>query len=201
MDEIIVSVPEDRSPDLDVFRKATEEKMPWKQRSELIKEQFPSTVTLDWFEVFKQDGALLGRIINDILKVDLAQSQPGRPGKRPSLDPKDAADRWRQMTNDDYTMLPFDRAFTILKGDRSVRHMASKVELDRTLVWNLLKGTKRPNPEIMEKVAKAFKKHPSYFVEYRIDYLLGILFHKLQSSPESSVVFYRKLQGKADKRL
>lgn len=197
--DILVTVPEEQSPDLDVFRKASEEKMPWTKRVELIKQQFPSTVRLDWNEVFRQDPAVLGRIINDILKAD--QAEPGRPGKRPALDVAAAEERWRQMSGEDYTMLPFDRAFTILKGDRSIRHVAHKVGLDKTLVWGLLNGDKRPNPEIMEKVAAGFKKHPSYFLEYRIDYILGVLFHKLQSSPESTVVFFKKTQGRENKRL
>lgn len=194
--DMIVTVHED-SPDMDVFR--TEEKMPWGKRVELIKQQFPSTVYLDWNEVFRQDPAILGRIINDILKAD--QAEPGRPGKRPALDIEAAEQRYRQMVGDDYTMLPFDRAFTILKGDRSIRHLAHKVGLDKTLVWGLLNNDKRPNPEIMEKVAAAFKKHPSYFVEYRVDYILGVLFHQLTRSPESSVVFFNKVQGREDKRL
>lgn len=198
MEDMIITVPDEGSPDLDVFRRS-DPKMPWSERVQLIKQQFPSTVTLDWNQVFIQDPAVLGRIINDILKAD--QAQPGRPGKRPALDVAAAEERYRQMTGEDFTMLPFHESFKILKGKRSIRHMAHKTDLDKTLVWGLLNGDKRPNPEIMEKVAAAFGKHPSYFVEYRVDYILGVLFYKLINSPESSVVFFKKLQGRENKRL
>ena len=45
-----------------------EGKMPWKERYQLIVSVFPSVETLDWNEVFRADPAILGRIVNDIIR-------------------------------------------------------------------------------------------------------------------------------------
>lgn len=194
MTDVIVDLPvADEGPDLGVF----DREMPWSERHELIKRTFPSVVSLDWNKVFIQDPGMFGRIMNDILKAD--QAVPGRPGKRPALDMDEAKRRWREIIGDDsvdYTMLPFHRAFQNLVGDKySIRHLARKCNLDKSMIHNLLRGEKDPTPEIMEKIAVGFKISPSYFLEYRVAYVLGVMFYKLTSMPESSVVFYNKIRG------
>lgn len=191
--DFIVDVPPaDEGPDLGIF----DRDMAWDERHELIKKTFPSVVALDWNKVFLQDPGLLGRILNDILKAD--QAVPGRPGKRPALDRDEARKRWREIIGDDsvdFTMLPFHKAFQNLAGDKySIRHLANKCKLDKSMIHNLLRGEKAPTPEIMEKVAWGFKLSPSYFLEYRVAYVLGVLFYKLTSQPESTVVFYNKVK-------
>jgi transcriptional regulator with XRE-family HTH domain len=178
---------------LEPFKEINEKKVPWDERIQLIKRQFPSVAALDWHKVFGEDPALMGRIINDIIKVDAAQ--PGKPGKRPAVDPETAQQRLRQMCGDDYTALPFKDAFKALTHDRSIRGIANKTHLDRNYVHRLLNGTATPTAEVMEQVAVAFNKDPSYFSEYRVAYLFAVLFYKLEQTPEASVAFYRKVRG------
>lgn len=178
---------------LEPFKEVNEKKVPWDERFGLIKKQFPSVAALDWYKVFGEDSALMGRIINDIIKVDAAQ--PGKPGKRPAVDPETAQQRLRQMVGDDYTALPFQDAFKALSHDRSIRGIANKTKLDRNYVHRLLNGTATPSAEVMEQVAYAFGKDPSYFAEYRVAYLFAVLFYKLEQTPEASVAFYRKVRG------
>ena len=193
---MIVTPPADEKPDLGVFAAD----MPWQERVELIHKVFPSTVQLDWNRAFEQDSGLFGRILNDILKAD--QATPGRPGKRPALNQEEAKRKWREIVGDDsvdYTMLPFHRAFKNLVGDKySIRHLARKCNLDKSMIHNLLRGDKAPTPEIMEKIAVGFKISPSYFLEYRVAYVLGVMFYKLTSMPESSVVFYNKIRERVE---
>lgn len=189
-DEILVSLPEEEP--LDKFRDLNSgRKVKWDERVELIKKEFPSVVNLDWGKVFSADPGVMGRLVNDILKVDLAD--PGRPGKRPSIEEGAASNRLRQLQGDDYTVLPFCDAFRILAGERSSRGLANRLDTSHTVVNRLLRGLDSPSASIMEKAAKIFKKDPSYFVEYRLLYVIGIMYRKLETNPEATVGFYKKI--------
>lgn len=169
-----------------------EQKLPWSKRREIIKKQFPSIDRLDWQAVFKQDPAVAGKIINDILKADVAE--PGRPGKRPSLDNTEARIRVNQIRDDDYTVEAFHRAATLLKGDRSIRHFSNTTGINKDVLVKLLKGSMEPTIEHMEKMAKGVKRHPSYFLEYRIAYVTKILVERMNQYPEASIVQYTRVR-------
>lgn len=171
-------------------------RIPWNERSKAIREKYPLSTEIDWYEIFSVDPAILGGLINDILKLD--QSRQGKPGKRPSLEEGSTAEKLRKIQNDDYTNDPFPRAFKALCGDRSVRAVAAKTGLDKSFVHRLLNGTAIPNAETLSGIAVSFGKHPSYFLEHRIYYILGMIENKLFASPEASIVFYNKISGKAE---
>jgi hypothetical protein len=173
--------------------KATKKKAPWSERKRLLSEYFPEVVTTDFRRLFSQDVNLMGKLVNDILKADPSDSN--RPGKRPSLSTKEASERFQKVFGNDYTILPFHEAFTLLKGPRSIRHLARNVGLDKAMVHDLLRGNIEPRMEIIEKVAAGLNKHPSYFVEYRVGYILGVMNERLYNTPESSVVVYKKLKN------
>lgn len=162
-----------------------------KERQRLITEQFPSVRDLDWGKAFDNDIDLFGRIIRDILKVE--QPQSGRPGPRLALDYDDGIKRLNQIMGEDYTTEPFVLAFERLVGNRSIRQLASKTGLDRNTVFRLLKGKRYPDPYLMETIAKAFSKHPSYFLEYRLHFISGALEGKMKTAPESTINIYRKI--------
>lgn len=189
MDEILVSLPEEEP--LDKFREMNTRKVKWDERVALIKKEFPAVVNLDWGKVFSADPGVMGRLVNDILKVDLAD--PGRPGKRPSIEQNAASDRLRQLQGDDYTVLPFHDAFRILANGRSTRGLAMKLETSHTAVNRLIRGIDSPTAAVMERAAKIFKKDPSYFVEYRLLYVIGVMYRKLETNPEATVGFYKKI--------
>lgn len=174
-----------------------EGKMPWNDRAKLIMEAFPSTVALDFEKVFRVDPAVMGRIIADIQKREATPS--GKPGKIPSVNKEDASQYLLRYQNDDYTIYAFKDAFKYLKGDRSTRAMAHKCKLGQTMVQRLLNGKAEPTVEIMENVARAFKKHPSFFVEYRVAYVVGMMAQRMEAIPEASIVPYMKLRGDAEK--
>lgn len=191
-------------PELAVFHelnakeKATGIKTPWKDRYALIREYFPVAVRFDWRKAFQDyDDPLYGRIIRDILEHD----QKALNKERQPFDPDQAKARLRQLSGDDYTSLPFVEAFGVLAGKRSIRHIQTKFEncgldVSRGTVWKLKNGLKEPDLYTLEKIAEAFNKHPSYFVEYRIYYILGALGDQMDMAPELTVDLYRRLQRK-----
>jgi len=176
---------------------ATQKRTPWVERARTIKDKYPTSATLDWYEIFTDDPAILGNLINDILKLD--QSRAGKPGKRPSLAEASTAEKMKKIQETDYTEHEFLQAFKNLCGERSVRAIAAKTGLDKSYVHRLMSGTAIPNSETMSGIAVSFGKHPSYFLEHRINYILGVIEGKLIDSPESSVVFYNKISGRSEK--
>jgi hypothetical protein len=193
-DDMIVSLPEaDR---LDKFRElnANPTKVKWDERVDLIRKEFPSTVNLDWERLFAADSAIMGRLVNDILKVDLADR--GRPGKRPSIEERAASDRLRQLQGDDYSTLPFAESFRVLADHHhySTRGLANRLDISHTAVNRLMRGLDSPSIRVIERTAIVFKKDPSYFAEYRLLYVFGVLYRKMELNPEATVGFYRKLK-------
>jgi DNA-binding phage protein len=187
------------SKDLSVFRSLNEGKTAWSERADVIKKSFPSTALLDWYEVFRQDPTILGNILNDVIK--LSQERSGKPGKRPSPDEKEAVSKFRRIQDDDYSNETFAQSFKALAANSSVRAVAVKVGVDKSLVHRLLNGQAIPSMDVIEKVAKAYGKHPSYFVEYRVAYIMAIMSHSLSYAPESSVVLYKRVAGRSEKAL
>lgn len=179
--------------ELNQLEKSTGHKTPWKDRYALIVHHFPMAERIDWRKAFR-DLDLYGRLLRDILEND--QKTEARPGPRPSFDHGLARDRLRQFAGDDFTQLPFVQAFRVLAGNRSIRHLETKLDMTRGVVWKLKAGLKEPDLYTMERVAKAFHKDPSYFVEYRIAYIMGALGDQMEQAPEMTVDLYRRLQRK-----
>lgn len=166
--------------ELNAEEKAAGEKFPWK-RSDLITAHFPNATKMDWHVAF-QDPDLWGRFLKDI------------HGGSKDETPQRARERLRQLTGNDYSYDPFIVAFKTLAGSRSVRHLATKLNLSTQITWKLKKGIKAPDLPLMEHIAAAFGKHPSYFVEYRIAEILAALGDQMEMAPEMSVDLYRKLR-------
>lgn len=166
-------------------------KVPWEERAERIKEQFPTVDKLDWTAALEYDQDLFARILRDILKLEQAVS--GRPGPRPSLDMKPAIRRMQQLWGKDFALLPFPQALKALAGNRSMRHLSNKTTLDKSHLNRLLLGQRQPDGYDMRMCAQAFGKHPSYFLEWRLLYIVAAIVRRLEWSPETSVGIFRKL--------
>ena len=181
--------------DLAVFeqRSVKGKRMSWDDRRKLIKVHFPAVDVLDWKRAFDNDIDMFAWVIRDILKADNAE--PSRSGPKPAVDLKTGAARLRQLMGEDYSDLPFGDAFRILAGPRSLSALAAKTGISRSQVRRLLTRECRPTPWEMGQVAKAFKKEPGYFLEYRNEVILTALAEKLFGNSEVSVKFYRQLMG------
>lgn len=163
-----------------------------------IRAQFPSIDNLDWERAFRQDNELYGRVWKDILKFD--QAGEGRPGPRPALDPTAANARYLQLTGEDFGFQPFPQAFRTLAGRDSIRKISEKTGLDRNLVARLLKGDVEPDNYEMEIVATAYGKLPSFFLEYRIGYVLMMVHAHMLKYPESSVSPFTKVRDRLKRK-
>ncbi len=170
-------------------------KVPWEERYALICAHFPAADRIDWSRAF-QDVEVFGRLVYDMLWQDQKEEWTGEG--RPVFNPKRAREKLQQWLGNDYSFVPFTEAFNTLAGDRSLRHIASKIDSSSHYVWNLKHGVTQPDLYTIERIAKAFKKDPSYFLEYRISYILGALGKQMDLAPEVTVDIYRQInRGKS----
>lgn len=166
-------------------------KRSWASRRRLIEQRFPSIVDLDWKKAFDGDLDLFADIMRDILKADA--SAPGRSGPKPAVDYRQGVSRLRQLVGEDYSMLPFPEALASLQAGRSISALAHKIGLSRSDVYRMLKGEKHPSLTEMEIVAKAFKKAPGYFHDYRVSVVGEALMQRLEEVPEASARWYQQV--------
>lgn len=171
-------------------------KMSAQDRRKLIAEKFPSTQNLEWGEAFDQDPDLLGHLLRDILKLDMAV--PGQAGRRPSLDEKEATpalDRMmgRNYCDRPYSMLRFAQTLGLLADNRSLRSLENKTGISKTRLHLLLQGREQPDLNDMERVAKVFGKAPSFFFEYRAQTIVAAVAKALEGLPEETVRAYEQL--------
>lgn len=169
------------------------QKMAWADRQRLIEAAFPSTSQLAWERAFKNDSALFGEVLRGILKYD--QARKGKPGPRPVANREDSEVRLSQFMGEDYTLDPMPVALKHLKGERSIRGLAAKTGVNYNTIFALLHGKVQPDLLTMTQIAEAFGKHPSYFIEYRLHFVVAAMVEKMQEWPEASIVAYRKLKG------
>lgn len=166
------------------------------ERKRLIAEKFPSTQSLNWEKAFGNNIELLARILQDILKVDVAPT--GRPGPRPNLDRTRAEPDLERLLGKDpaahpYTSLPFAEAFRLLVGDRSLRSLANKLAVSKSNLQRWLSGAATPNTDQMERIAAVFDKQPSYFAEYRAVTIAATVGDQLAGDPDFSIRVYERL--------
>lgn len=185
-----------RNVDISVF----DEKLSGEERKALIAEKFPSTQSLNWEKAFGNDIELLGRVLRDILKVDVVST--GRPGPRPNLDRTKGEPELARLLGKDpgarpYAMLPFAEAFRLLVGKRSIRSLQAKLGVSKSHLHRLLAGSVQPTQEQMELIARVFDKHPSYFVEYRVNRIARAIQEQLGGEPDVSIRVYERISQAA----
>ena len=170
----------------------TDRKQAWEENFKKIKEEFPSVGEISWSHAISQDSSAFASVLGDIIK---AEGKRSRPGKRPSLSRPAAEEELSRLLGDNHSDLDFTRTFKALTHGRSVRGIANKVGIGQTTVHALLHG-KSPSFEQMEKIAVAYKKDPSFFLEYRIAYVLLTIDQFLADSPETATNWFLKFKGR-----
>lgn len=165
----------------------------WEENLRKAKEQYPSISSLDWSRALGHDPDVFAHVLGDVIR---AEGKRSRPGKRPALERSLAESEYAKISGSSYSEVAFKDAFKALTHGRSLRNIAHKCGLQKDHVHRLLRGDVAPTFEVMEKVAQAFRKDPSYFVEYRVNYVLFVIERYLSDSPETATVWYTKMKGK-----
>jgi transcriptional regulator with XRE-family HTH domain len=171
-------------------------KIPWEVKYKRIIKQYPEVSDLNWSRVMREESDIFARLLGDVLK---SEGRGSKPGKRPQLDRSEALNRLAKLSGEDFSEYDFATTFRNLTAGRSIRNIAHKTGLGTSYVHRLLSGNADPSFETMEKIAEAFRKNPSYFLEYRIAIILVVLDGMFTDSPETATAWYLKLKGMRDK--
>jgi transcriptional regulator with XRE-family HTH domain len=164
----------------------------WDEKFEEVSKEFPLIKTFNWDTAVMSDTDLFTTLLSDVIK---SGRKVKKPGKRPNLSRKDAEEKLSQLAAEDFSELEFKDAFIALSAQRSIRHVASKTGLDRNIVYGLLNGTRLPLFREMEQIAESFGKDPSFFLEYRVGYVLSKMNKFLFSSPETAAYWYKNFKS------
>lgn len=167
-------------------------KIPWEVKYKRIIKQYPEVRDLSWARVMREENDIFARLLGDVLK---SEGRGSKPGKRPQLDRSEALTRLAKLSGEDFSEYDFHTTFRNLTAGRSIRNVASKTGLGTSYVQRLLNGKADPSFETMERIAEAFRKNPSYFIEYRIAVVLVIINDMFTDSPETATAWYLKLKG------
>lgn len=173
---------------------------------ERAKVLYPSTAMgeKEWVEVFDQNSDIMWQLVGDIYQAVRFQEERERGvvrmGRRPrttgSLD-----EVWKTVFPPTYSNEPFGKALADLLETRrmSQRAFAPKVPCHQTTLCRFLNGTNKPDLQMMERIAAAAKVHPSYFVEWRAEYVGKVIWQVLLERPNMGISAVRMLrQGQRD---
>lgn len=164
-------------------------KVPWEEKYRRIVAQYPEVVHTNWSELLRNDSDIFAQLLGDVLK---SGTRGSKPGKRPTLDRSEALERLAKVTDQDFSEFNFHETFRLMTKGYSVRGIAAKTGLGKSYVQRLLHGEAEPSFATMEQIANGFKKHPSFFLEYRIAKTLVVIDSLLHDSPETATAWYLK---------
>lgn len=94
---------------------------------------------------------------------------------------------------DRYAMDPFPEAMVILLAGRSQRAFAKRVPIHQMTLSRLMRGQYPPDVDMLERIAKAAKVHPAYFLEWRAQYIGAVLTNVMIQRPNLSVAAIQSL--------
>lgn len=97
------------------------------------------------------------------------------------------------MANE-FTSEPFAVALASVMGDHSQRQFAQRVHLSQSTLSRLLSGVAQPDMAIMETIAAAMGFDPWYFVEWRTQFIIGLLGLILAEYPNVGITAIKALR-------
>lgn len=187
-------------PDLTPFEKANARKgnkrVNWTDRLSLIQEHFPATAEPDIGGMLVEDDRVLGAILRDVLHS--IQTPEGKLGRKAEFDTERGWEDLQDIRGQNYTHLPFHKAFRELARDRGGRYhslteISRKTTISRSRVHRLLNRVEPPSVEDLADIARSYGKPPSFFGEYRSRFVAQHLTAALEQDPEMSQNVYERI--------
>ena len=151
-----------------------------------LKEEMPALQEINWSEIINKNPDVLEGIVGGVIKVG---------GKRRKISRQDGARRLNQVYEQDFSEKPFCESFSIICGKDSLRTTAAKTGISYSHVFQLKSGNATPTIRMMEDIAIAYNREPSYFLEYRIHFVLESMSSFLMKNPEVATTWFNKSKG------
>lgn len=160
------------------------------------KKRFPNieAATSDnWVEFFDSPhgfgvlGKLMGDAYGTVKDEEERQAGTRRTGNRRAPRRASLDEVMATIFPDRYSMDPFPLAMEKLLAGRSQRAFAKKVPMHQMTLSRLMRGHYEPDLEMLERIAKAAKVTPAYFLEWRAEYISRVLANVFRQRPNLSV--------------
>jgi DNA-binding phage protein len=162
----------------------------WKQALATALERYPKLEELDWLGELQDDVNITGRIIGDILKLQRAEEDPHRRGRR-AVPNVSREQLWALF--EAYSTEPFFPTLEKLSEGKTMGQVAIKVGLSKMTLYRYRRGEAGPGMEILEQVAKAYNKSPFYFLEYRAMFIGQLIEDALINNPQRSISLLKQV--------
>lgn len=161
------------------------------------KQRFPNidaATSEKWVEFFDSPHGfnVLGKLMGDAYGTvrDEEERQAGvrrtgigrRTPRRASLD-----EVLETIFPDRYSTEPFPMAMEKLLAGRSQRAFAKKAHVHQMTLSRLMRGQYEPDLDMLEKLAKAAKVSPAFFLEWRAQYIATVLANVFRKRPNLSI--------------
>jgi hypothetical protein len=164
---------------------------------EELEKQFPSLSFLTgptgratqkaWVAVFTARPDAMHSLLADYIKQVYAT--PGRIGQRPM--PKEEAVDFKALLYGEENDLPIHEVLPKLV-QVSERMFCSQIHMSRTQYQRLLAGQYDPDVSEIRAIAKALKKPPTFFAEYRKAMAVAAFLNLIEERPGIATSLYRQ---------
>lgn len=152
----------------------------------------PKAIQRAWVAAFTHRPEALEGILSDLIKQ--AYAKPGRIGQRPM--PKEEEVNLDALLQGEYTEETIDVALPKLVKVSQVA-FTNKVRISRRMYQRMLlpdtdPDKYHPDMEIIQRIASAVGKPPSYFLEYRLIAAQAAFLQLIQDRPVVATRIYRE---------
>jgi hypothetical protein len=147
----------------------------------------------EWFAYFQTPAGeqAIGYIMRDIYDEVLALEERdtgrvpmGRRAARPAVP---LSTVYAKVFPPAYSNEPFPVALRTLMNGRSIRAFAAKVPMAHVPLHRLLAGADTPDLRLMEAIAAAARVKPTYFLEYRAQFVALMVQQAFLARPHLSI--------------
>jgi hypothetical protein len=146
-------------------------------------------------EGFSAMGRIIGDIYDELLAIEDKEKGFRSLGRRPSRVEVPLDEVFAKVFGVPQSNEPFRIALASLLVGKSQRQFASRVPMDQSTLSRLLSGAKEPSRDVMELIAAAARVDPAYFVEWRADFVSGLVNDCLRMSPNVGVKIVKHIRS------
>lgn len=140
-----------------------------------------------WVAVFNARPDAMHALLADLIKQ--VHATPGRIGQR--VMPPEAEVDFEGLIYGEENELPLAEVLPKLMP-YGARDLAEKSGISRSQLQRILKGSYHPDANEIRMIAKALRKPPTFFVEYRKIMVTAAFINMLEERPGIATAIYRK---------
>lgn len=140
-----------------------------------------------WVAAFTVHPDAMHLVLADLIKQ--VHATPGRIGQRPM--PREELVDFDGLIYGEENEAPLTEAIPALMGSQSERAFCAKIPMSRGTFQRMLRGEYHPDVRELRAIAAAFRKPPTYFLEYRKAMAIAAFIQLLDARPGFATSLYR----------